>query len=520
MANSNERLLSFSTKSSYGVGQLAEGLKNTAFGTFLLFFYTDVVGLEPAVAGVALTLALIFDAVSDPMIGYVSDNWQSKWGRRHPFMYVCCVPLAIFFYFTFTPPEAWVQDSEAHQVELFIWLLTFAILTRAAMTLYHVPHLSLGAEFTSHPTERTAIVSWRTMFQFGGNLLCLYLAFQVFFAPTEEFARGQLNPAAYPGFAIFLSVLMLLTVWLSAIGTHKEIPYLPKVTPSSKTMGQVLKEAFSPLFNRSFFFLFVGVVSIYVMVGIVGSLGLYLNTYFWNLDNTQILLVSVALPIGTILMSPLTRLTNGYFGKRNCLIYGSIIWALLTVIPPILRLMDVLPENGTTSLFIFLVFMSFLSGMAASQGIVTFGSMVADIADEHEYKTGRRQEGGFFGAIAFAGKASSGLGTAVTGFGLSFIVLWPRSNPDAITAEHIFDLGLFFGPAVILFAMIAVGFYSLYSLTPARHRQILDELVVRRAEAAKSGLQSEPQTTPPAIETTTRETEGSHPDVASAKPVS
>ena len=93
--------------------------------------------------GIALGIALLFDAVTDPLTGSLSDNWKSKWGRRHPFMYASAIPLGFCFYFLFVPPAL-------SETGLFIWLTSFAVLTRAAMTLYHVPHIALGAELTNN----------------------------------------------------------------------------------------------------------------------------------------------------------------------------------------------------------------------------------------------------------------------------------------------------------------------------------------------------------------------------------
>ena len=118
--------------------------------------------------GLALGIALLFDAVTDPLTGSLSDNWKSKWGRRHPFMYASAIPLGFCFYFLFVPPEL-------SEIGLFIWLTAFAVLTRAAMTLYHVPHIALGAELTSNFEERTVVVSFRQGFSTIGNLASVAL---------------------------------------------------------------------------------------------------------------------------------------------------------------------------------------------------------------------------------------------------------------------------------------------------------------------------------------------------------
>ena len=135
-------------KVSYGVGQAAEGIKNAAFNVFVFFYYTQVLGLPTVYTGIAIGIALAVDSITDPLIGSLSDNWQGANGRRHPFLYVSILPLGLFFIGLFNPPEL-------QEFTLFLWLTVFSVGTRAMMTLYYVPHVSLGAELSEDFNERT-----------------------------------------------------------------------------------------------------------------------------------------------------------------------------------------------------------------------------------------------------------------------------------------------------------------------------------------------------------------------------
>ena len=180
------------TKLWYGLGQLAEGLKNESFSLFLLFYYTQVVGLSGALAGQAILVSLLFDAVTDPLVGVLSDRLHSRWGRRHPFLYASALPVAVSFYLVFVPPPGLSQAG------LFAWLTAFTVLCRIAITLFYVPHMALGAELSSDYEERTRIVMTRYYFARGGQAAAGALGLLVFMRSTPEFERGQLNPAAYP----------------------------------------------------------------------------------------------------------------------------------------------------------------------------------------------------------------------------------------------------------------------------------------------------------------------------------
>lgn len=469
------------TKYAFGVGQMAEGIKNTSFGTFLLLYYNQVLGLSGSLAGLAIMVALCFDAVTDPLAGSLSDNLRSRWGRRHPFMYASALPLAICFYLLFAPPEGLGETG------LFIWLTAFAVLTRGAMTLYHVPHMALGAELSSDYEERTSIVSFRTVFGVVGSMSAILIGFHFFFVDTPEL-KGTLRAEAYPPFALAFAVVMFLTIWISAYGTHDRIPYLPKPTSEQGSMrlGAVLARVFTDLAaalrNRSFRWLFAGVIIVFVMVGVQAALGLYMGNYFWELTSPQLSALAVAVPVGFMLGAPFTRLINRRFDKKVSVVIGTAWYSFFALSPPILRLFGLFPENGDPLLMKLLVAMSVIGGAGVVQAIVTAGSMMADIADEHELSTGRRQEGIFFGALSFSGKGASGLGNLIGGIGLDLIAFPQSATPGAVDQEVLFRLGMLYGPMVLGFAVVAVWCYSKYHLTRARHAEVLAALAARRGQ--------------------------------------
>ena len=476
---SNDRLVAFSSKFAFGIGQFAEGLKNTGFNLFILFYYNQVLGLPGTLAGAALFIALMFDAVTDPLAGSLSDNFKSKLGRRHPFMYASAIPLGLAFVGLFSPP------SELSQFELFLWLTAFAVLTRGFMTLYHVPHLALGAELTEHHQERTRIVAFRQFFGTFGGLSAAAIGLGYFFSDKHG---GRLAVEHYTPYALTLAVLMVITIWYSAFGTRKEIPYLP--APTQHREGNMLtrfaREILDALENSSFRWLFLGVLIVFVMAGVNVSLDLYMMQYFWELTGKQMLAMTVASVFGLMIGAFFTSLLHRHTSKRFGLQLGTASWAIFQVVPVVLRLLDWFPANGTVLLVGTLVSVKFLQGFLLQQAFISFGSMMADVADEHEYSHGGRHEGIFFGAISLSGKATSGFGSFIGGIGLD-VISWPR-GPSIKTAadiphETLVHLGLLYGPVVAAFAVISIWCYTHYKLTPERHAQILELLRARRAAA-------------------------------------
>lgn len=206
--------LAVRTRLAYGIGQSAEGLQNGVYAALLFFFfYNQVLGLSSSLVGIALFIALAFDAITDPLVGSISDNWRSRFGRRHPFMLVAILPLALSFFMLLSSP------SGLSQMQLFSWLVVSSVLTRGAMTLHFVPHLSLGAELSTNFNERTTIVSYRYFSSFLGIVITIALAFGVFFTDTEAYPKGQFNVEAYSPFGATLAALMVVAILITVVGT-------------------------------------------------------------------------------------------------------------------------------------------------------------------------------------------------------------------------------------------------------------------------------------------------------------
>ena len=173
-------------KAIHALGSAAETIIGVAFNTFNFFFYTNLLGVPGTLAGLAITIALVFDAISDPLVGTISDRWKSKLGRRHPFMFAAPVPVMACLVLIYSPPD-W--DSTG----LFIWLTVLTIVMRTSMTLFHVPHLALGAELSADFTERTRVMSINTLLGGLGGLGTGFIAYSFVFASTPEFENGLLN---------------------------------------------------------------------------------------------------------------------------------------------------------------------------------------------------------------------------------------------------------------------------------------------------------------------------------------
>lgn len=478
----------FRLRLAYGVGQLAEGMKNGALGLFVFFYYSQVLGLSATLTGVAVAVALFVDGIVDPLIGSISDNWRSKYGRRHPFLFAAIIPLMLGFFGLFAPPVT-------SQWGLFVWLIVFSNLTRAAISMFHVPHLALGAEMSTNADERAALVGFRMFFSLFGGLCSTMIGFGIFFAPSTEFPVGQLNAAAYAPFAATLSVCMGIAILMTALGTRAVIPHLQQplievklgVVAVFRNMGRDIRTA---LGSVSFRWLFSGVLVVYLMIGTNSALDIYMFTYFWEFSNRQVMTISVAYPLGLMLGAMIAPAFLRRFDKRVALLFGTVWWAGLQVMPVMLRLTGFFPENDDATLIPTYMAIRFVHGMGSVMANVAFGAALADIADENELRSGRRQEGIFFSTSSFSLNFATGIGGLIAGIALDAIS-WPRGtairSAADVPAETLVNLGIVYGPLVVAFSVITMLCYTNYRLTRARHAEILAELSARRATRGRDG---------------------------------
>ena len=451
---------------------------NGAFSVFVFFYYTQVLGLPTHLTGVAVLIALIVDAITDPLIGSWSDNWRGSMGRRHPFLYASALPLAAALIGLLNPPSL-------GEFGLFVWLTLFAVLTRAMITLAHVPHVSLGAELSDDFHDRTTIVAFRYFFGYFGHFVTYFLGFYVFLADSEQFPKGQFNVDAYLPFSLALGVIIVVTIIVSALGTHHRIPYLKSLLqpPVRGSVWVLMKRPFLELWealhNYSFRWLFGGVLIVFMMVGVDQSLNLHMNTYFWELQSEGNFAFFVATPIGALIGTFFATKFNVLFDKKPSIVVGTAWWAICQILPVVLRLLGWFPENGTSELLWTLVAFKFAQGFGVVQALITFSSMIADIVDEHELNTGSRREGIFFSAVSFSNKVTTGIGSFVGGLALTAIA-WPV-GPEITSAAQIppdtlMWLGLIFGPIVSGFAAVCVYCYSKHNIDKARHEEIVAAL--------------------------------------------
>lgn len=469
--------LPFWTKIAYGIGSVAYGVKDNGFSFFLLIFYSQVIGVDARLVGLAITIALIVDAVTDPVVGYWSDNFRSKWGRRHPFMYASAIPVAATYYLLWAPPVGWSQEA------LFWYVLVMAVLIRSFITFYETPSAAIAPELSDSYDERSSLLSYRFYFGWtGGNAMSVLMFIGLFPAfVTATIPNGQFNRDAYAVYGIIASVLIFATIMISALGTHSRIPYLKAPPPKRRlTPLLIFREIFETLAERSFIALFVANIFGSIAAGLSAALAFYIVSYFWEFTPLQIGILTMGVFVSAVigaLLAPVVTRTIGK--KRGAMIIGLIAF-LGSPLPMVLRLADLLPEGPTPFVFWFV----FIAGTIDVGLIICFqilaSSMMADLAEQAELKTGRRSEGIFVAASTFVRKMVTGLGVMAATMVLTLADFPAGADPSQVSADAIWRLGAYYVPTILALwgaMMVAVGSYS---LTREKHEENLRQLADRK----------------------------------------
>ncbi len=460
-----------STKLYYGFGSVAYGVKDNGFAYFLLLYYNQVLGLPASWVGAAIMVALVIDAISDPVVGYVSDNLHSRWGRRHPFMYAAAAPVAISFHLLWNPPQGMTQ------VGLFAYLLTIAVLVRTFITFYEIPSSSLVAELTDDYDQRTSMLSYRYFFGWWGGLAMAVFTYTALLKPSEEFPVGQLNPAGWEQYGTIAAVVMFIAILVSALGTHRHIPYLHQ-PPDKKPLsfGRSIGELRETLSNRSFLVLFASGMFAAMAAGVVTSLNIYFNTYFWELGSDEIAILTLGPFISSTIALVVAPIMSKRMGKRQAalLVYGLAIALAPMAIAG--RLLGLMPLNGSPALLPTLFFFTVIEVGLIVTASILMSSMVADTVEESQLITGRRSEGVFFAARSFIQKSVHGIGVLAATAMLTAIGFPADAKPGGVSTEVVTELGLVYIPVLMVLYVISLAFVAGYRISRAAHEANLEKL--------------------------------------------
>jgi GPH family glycoside/pentoside/hexuronide:cation symporter len=468
------------TKLFYGFGSVAFGVKDQGFAFLLLLYYNQVLGLPERWVGFGIMITLVVDALLDPIVGYFSDNLHTRWGRRHPLMYLSAIPVAVSYGMLWNPPSGLSPEA------LFAYFVGIAIVIRAFITLYEVPSASLVPELTTHYDERTSLLGFRYFFGWWGGLAMAVLAFQVFLQPDEAHPVGVLNPDGYRMYGFAAAVIMASAILISATGTHAYIPHLRKPPPKQPfALRRSLDELRATLANRSFLALFGAMIFNSMASGLMAALNIYFNTFFWELTSSQMSLLVASSFVSAAFALALAPRVSQRLGKKRAAVSIALAAILLGPAPVVLRLLGWFPENHSPQLMPALLALNVLVLTLMIGSSIVSSSMIADVVEDSELKTGRRSEGTFFAAISFVQKSVSGIGIFASTLLLGVIGFPQGAQPGEVATNVVRNLGLVYVPLIVGLYLVSIAFLAAYPISRARHEENLRRLA--RAREVEAG---------------------------------
>ncbi len=455
--NGGASALSTGQKAVLSIGDFTDGVTNQAFAWFLLFYLNAVVGLSGTLAGTALSITLVFDAILDPLVGYLSDNTRSRWGRRHPFMILSAIPFAASMGMLFSVPHF------ASQWSTFVYVVGVLMVFRISYSAFVLPYIALSAELARDYGDRSVMMMVRNYSNVIAQLLTIVLGFGVFLSGSR-----LTTYSAYIPFGWTCGAIILFGVVVSTAGTLKFRDRLyPVVMPDLSAVQRVVRELKEVFGNHNFMMLLLTIVIFWIAQGTAINLGTYNFSYFWKIDTSAIQTILITGVVGLFLGTPVSSLLLSRFEKRDVCTWTIVLVCLLLIAPALLRIGGFLPYQGMTLTIILSAF-AFIQSVVITNVFISFNSMMVDATDEHDLLFGVRREGLYFSALSFSGKAALGIGGFVAGVALDYIIGFPKdiaSHPHQVLTDlSIVKLGLIAGPgaAVIsIFSAISMAKYNI-----------------------------------------------------------
>jgi Na+/melibiose symporter-like transporter len=471
--------LGAAVKLTYGMGSVAYGVSAAVLSAAVLqLYFNQVIGLPAVWVGFAIMISLLADVVLDPLIGHFSDNLRSPWGRRHPFMYASALPVAAFFYLLWRAPKG--LDGPA----LLVFAVAMLIAVRVSVAAYEIPSTALTPELAPDYDKRTSLLAYRWFFAISAIAVVQILLYVVYLRQDADNPLGVLNRDRYAQFGTMAAAVMFVCILVSSAATHSRIPYLHRPMERKASIGQTAREVASVFSNPALLVLMGANILGGSGLGITVALSNYFYLHLWGLKPQMIgplasggLLASV---IGVFLAPYLSR----RFGKKQAML-GLLGFSVFAGLLPISgRLLGIMPPNGSNLLYGLLFGDVVLAAAVGLMGLVILTSMVADVVEDQQVKTGVRSEGVLFAANGLVPKFTTGLGAFIAGSLISLVGFPVQAQPGTVDPDIVGQLALFYIPCVILLNGGSVVVLSFYKIDRETHERNVARL--RDAAAAET----------------------------------
>jgi len=466
--------LSLSTKLAYGAGDLGPAITANILVFYLMFFFTNVVGLNVGLASVILMIGKVWDAVNDPLIGVLSDRTKSKWGRRHPWMFWGAIPFGVFFFLQWIIPK-FSDNPETNQWGLFWYYVIIAIISQSFYTVVNLPYTALTPELTQDYNERTSLNSFRFAFSIGGSIFSLLLALGIFSVVKADSATKYLVLA---GVCTVFSILPLYwCIWgtkdrVALTEARRQATEVEDITP----IKDQLKIVFS---NKPFLYVIGIYLCSWLGVQVTASIIPYYVVNWMGMKEADSPIVALAVQGTALGMLFVWSHISTKVGKKAVYFMGMGMWiiaqgGLFFVQPGQLGLM---------------YFLAVIAGFGVSVAYLIPWSMMPDVIELDELQTGKRREGIFYGFMVLLQKVGLALGLFLVGQALQWsgFVEKVSGQPTPVQPDSaLLAIRIAIGPLPTLALISGLILAYFYPITKEVHAEILLKLHQRRNQEQRN----------------------------------
>ena len=448
--NKQNKKLTLKVLLGYGSGDVGGNLYFTVVALLLMNYFTDIVGLPPILAGIAIMLGKVWDAITDPVVGFLSDKTKSTWGRRRPWLLFASVPLGLSMFNLFKNPG--INNNNI----LFIWACLSFIIISTFYTFVNIPYNALTPDLTKDYNERTKLNGVRMFFAVCGTFLGGALAQPIINTFANKNTGYIIMGALFGGVMTLFAIIPFITV--------KE----PEITEAKINKENIFKSYLSAFKNIPFILILIPwTLNIAGITIITGTLVYYFKYLFNNeylLTNAMLILLGFAMLFNIIIT--LSSNFLGKIGKKKIYIIGMSIFTLAVLI-----IFFFGHKLGLTFLYVFIG----LAGIGFSTHYVMPWSIIPDTIEYDYLKNGVKKEGIYYGLWTFLTKVGQAFAALLIGIILNVFGYIPnvvQSN------KAIFGIRLLIGPITALLFIIANIILAFYPINKKKYEEIQQQIKV------------------------------------------
>jgi GPH family glycoside/pentoside/hexuronide:cation symporter len=462
----------------YSSGEATVSLvMNSIFG-FAMLYYTNALGLSGKLAGIAMAVASLWDAVSDPIMGHVTDNTSSRFGRRHPYILLGGTLMTVSYFFIWYVPDFFTSSN----LVLFWYLVVMNLIVRTAFTIFAIPYTALGFEMCRDYEGRSKIQGIRTSVNMAANLLGPALSWAVFFGNNESVRATSVANNYIKMGAVFACVGLLIILFLT-FSTRKYIVDSRNMKFEGKSAGAFFRDMKQILTDRYPRWVFGYAIVVIIGIALVSSLQMYIFEDVLLLSGMKKTIIHggtmTGMGLGALSASYLAR----RFDKKGAVFTGGIGSIFCELLLCFLLVSNVLETHESEFLLGFEIPVTFLT-VTVLHGLYWFGngimlpiatSMMADISEIHEIRTGINKDGAYAAVYSFAMKLAMSVALFVSGYTLEFtgFVAGAEGGQSQDVLDRLTMATFLFGPLISLTALVLIKLYPV-------NKQLLEKI---RAES-------------------------------------